>query len=831
MRRNIGLEVLRIVGPYAVVAGAWIYVSDWAVQILVGSSPHLAGVWQTVKGLFFVLATSIILSYSMYRNLSLRHRKERELSEATEHYQNLVENVPGMVYRCLHDQACTMLYVSSEAESLTGYSPAEWLDGRSVSFGRLIAPEDCEKVRSNVAKAVAGSGRFEVGYRIRRKDGVVRHVFERSRVTGNVNGVPILEGFIRDVTDRHRQNRQLREQMEELSALNETMLAILDNAPVMTGFFDFSGRLKWVNRGWIETLGWSREEIEAIDLFAECYPEFDERARVMRHIETADGSWADFLTRRKDGRLLRTSWANLRLSDGSGIGIGIDLTEQRRLEDQRNRFFEQSLDLLCIAGFDGVLREVNPAWSKTLGWSEAELTSRPWLEFIDPEDRGETSRVSRELQSGQPVFGFENRCMCRDGSVRRLVWNVYPSVSEQLIYGVVRDVTEVRLLEKQLFQSQKMEAVGRFASGIAHDFNNVLTAILWTAEIDLSGSWAKEAPERAESLKEIRQCALKGGDLTRKLLLFGRQEDREFGEIEVHELLTGMVRMVSRMMEDDIEIEVVRGAEQDRILGDSTQIEQVMMNLLLNARDAMPDGGQIVVTTRNLGDVPSGIKPGQDDAGRMLEIEVRDTGTGMDDEVLKQIFDPFFTTKERGRGTGLGLSTVYAIVQRHQGRIDVESEPGNGTTFRIAFPLNLVSLAEGFQPEELIPGAVSILLVEDDARVRSVTSKILSRSGYGVQMVETVAEAQRVMAHGFSFNLLITDIHLPDGNGVALAVDIRNRRPELPILFISGDVDVEMKVSRVEGSRFLRKPFKSTDLLVSVEEVLTKAAGRRRFPI
>jgi len=828
VREKIGLEVFRIVGPYAVVAGAWIYVSDWVVQILVGWSPHLIGAWQTTKGLFFVLVTSIILSYSMYRILSLRHRKERELAEATEHFQTLVENVPGMVYRCLDDPDYTMLYVSSEAESLTGYMPEEWLDGHSVSFERLILPEDRTGVRNAIEKATAGSGHFEVSYRIQRKDGAVRHVFDRGRVTGDINGTPVLEGFIRDVTVRHEQTVRLQNQMEELSSLNESMSAILDNAPVMTGFFDASGGLKWVNRGWIETLGWSREEHEEIDLFEECYPDRDERARVLEHIERADGSWAEFLTRRKDGTLLRTSWANLRLSDGNVIGIGIDLTEQRRLEDQRNRFFEQSLDLLCVAGFDGLLREVNPAWSKTLGWSEAELVSRPWIEFVHPEDREATLEVGRELQSGRPLLTFENRYVCKDGSIKRLVWNSYPSVPEQLIYGIARDVTEIRLLEKQLFQSQKMEAVGRFASGIAHDFNNVLTAILWTAEIDLSSSWVKEEPERAEGLKEIRQCALRGGELTRKLLLFGRKEDREFGEIDFHELLQGIVRMVSRMMEDDIEIDVAQDADRDRILGDSTQIEQVMMNLLLNARDAMPDGGQIVITTRNLGAAPAEQEPGKGVSGQMLEIEIRDTGTGMDEEILKQIFDPFFTTKERGRGTGLGLSTVYAIVQRHQGRIDVESEPGKGTAFRIAFPLDLGALGGGLQPEESIAGAASILLVEDDARVRSVTSKILSRAGYGVQMVETVQEAQRVMAHGFAFNLLITDVHLPDGNGVALAVDIRHRRPDLPILFISGDVDVEMRVSRVEGSRFLRKPFKSTDLLINVEEVLKgRPSGRQ----
>jgi PAS domain S-box-containing protein len=359
--------------------------------------------------------------------------------------------------------------------------------------------------------------------------------------------------------------------------------------------------------------------------------------------------------------------------------VGRGIAKRRRAERELERVFALSLDLLCIAGTDGYFRQVNPAFRRTLGYSEEELLASPFVDFVHPDDRDGTLAVLEELARGADVLEFENRYLCKDGSERWLEWTATPVPREGLIYAAARDVTDRRRAEEQLRQAQKMEAVGRLAGGIAHDFNNVLTAI------DGYSGFLVEALEDDEQLRadalEIRQAVARASALTRQLLTFSRRQVLQPRVVELNEIVRGAEPLLRRLIGEDVEIRTHLAAGPTAVHADPGQLEQVVINLAVNARDAMPGGGRLTIATESNGT-------------ENVALTVSDTGEGMDSTTRRHIFEPFFTTKEHGKGTGLGLATVYGIVEQSGGTIDVTSDPGEGSTFRVVLPAAAASLIE-----------------------------------------------------------------------------------------------------------------------------------------
>jgi CheY-like chemotaxis protein/anti-sigma regulatory factor (Ser/Thr protein kinase) len=376
--------------------------------------------------------------------------------------------------------------------------------------------------------------------------------------------------------------------------------------------------------------------------------------------------------------------------------------------------------------------------------------------------------------------------------------------------AIKRDLTEAKQLEAQLLQSQKMEVVGRLAGGIAHDFNNLLTVINGTAEL-MASSLPEGHPLRPD-LREIELAGSRAATLTRQLLAFSRKQVLTPEVLDLTTLLADLRSMLQRMIGEDITLTIVPARNGSWIRADKGQIEQVLMNLVVNSRDAMPHGGTVTITT------------GDDlDPGHVL-IEVRDTGTGMDEATLARLFEPFFTTKEQGKGTGLGLATVYGIVRQSGGTIDVQSSPGAGSTFRIRLP-RVAADAPAHPPRTPAgtSGNETILVVEDEDRVRQMTGRMLESSGYRVLTASSGAQAMRILeAHSQPVHAMLTDVVMPGMSGPELVQRAAGVRPDLRVVYMSGHTDNEALRVAVfsKTARFIGKPFAREDLARLIRDTL-----------
>ena len=475
-----------------------------------------------------------------------------------------------------------------------------------------------------------------------------------------------------------------------------------------------------------------------------------------------------------------------------------------------------------------------PSWvseniARTMGYDVAEaLQPDWWLSHLHPDDRDEVlAAVAGVLASGHlsAVYRFRHK----SGGYRwihdqaELVRDAKGDPVE--LFGSWLDVTERKALETQLLQSQKMEAIGRLAGGVAHDFNNLLTAIIGNAEL-LLGTIGREHPASGD-IDEILKASLRAADLTRQLLAFGRRQVLAPRVLGVNTVVAGLDKLLRRLVGEHIELLTALAADPDAVKADPGQLEQAVMNLVVNARDAMPEGGKLTIETANIVfEDPYTEEHGTLAPGRYVMLAVSDTGVGMTPETRAHIFEPFFTTKDVGKGTGLGLAMVYGFVQQSGGYIWVYSEPGRGATFKMYLP----RVDQAPEPVPATPlaraalrGSETVLLVEDDDSVRSLTRKMLEVQGYAVLAASSGAEALRaVAASGGVVHLLVTDVVLPAMSGRELAERLRAARPGVKVLYTSGYTDEAIVHHGVldPGIAFLQKPFTSDALARKVREVL-----------
>lgn len=473
---------------------------------------------------------------------------------------------------------------------------------------------------------------------------------------------------------------------------------------------------------------------------------------------------------------------------------------------------------------------VSPAFERIWGIPARRLEENPkaWLDFVHPEDRDRIQLLNAESVEPGPR-DVEYRIVRPDRRVRWVRSRIYPVLGPDgrvnRWVGVTRDITRERELEQQLLQAQKMEAVGRLAGGVAHDFNNILTAIIMQTEL-LSDEEAL-TPALREGLQQIHAAAERAANLTRQLLLFSRRQVMQMRILDLNESVTGIARMLQRIIGEDVRLQLDLHPGPLFLRADPGMLDQVLMNLAVNARDAMPQGGSLTIQTAEslVDEAQARLRPGAA-PGRYAVLRVRDEGCGMPREVLEHIFEPFFTTKEPGKGTGLGLATVYGIVQQHRGWIEVRSAPGQGTTFEIYLPLETQSATgPGAEPRSRPPrGTETVLLVEDDASLRRLTRAALERHGYTVHEAGDAAEALEVWArHRREIRALLTDIVMPGPmNGRELARHLQADRPNLRVILFSGYSE-EMAGRLLElgpHQTFLPKPFPPELLLRRIREML-----------
>ncbi|HWQ12619.1 MAG TPA: PAS domain S-box protein [Roseiflexaceae bacterium] len=547
---------------------------------------------------------------------------------------------------------------------------------------------------------------------------------------------------------------------------------------------------------------------------------------------------------RKDGSRLRVSVSVSPIRDATGrvIGastIGRDITERTRM-DQALRELAQLLEDISSAS-PAVLYTMTaqadntlvPTWvsrnvTAMLGFDVGEaLAPDWWAGHLHPDDRAEClARMEQLLARGS--LAHEYRFLRKDGTV---VWirderrvGRDPAGHPRQVVGAWLDITERHHLEEQFLQAQKMESIGRLAGGVAHDFNNLLTII--TATVDLVLPGLREEDPLAADLKEIQQAARRGAALTQQLLAFSRRQVFQPRVVNLNDMVAELDPMIRRLLGEDIKLMIVLGAALGNVRVDPGQITQVVMNLVVNSRDAMPNGGTLTLETANvdLNETYAGQHVGAR-SGPFVLLAVSDTGIGMDEATRRRVFEPFFTTKAMGRGTGLGLSTVYGIVKQSDGNIWVYSEPGVGTTFKIYLPRVAASITatETALPAGSARGTETIMLVEDDPSLREVARRILEAAGYAVLAAGTPDEAllSAERFHG-PIHLLLTDVVMPTMRGPELAERVIRLYPETRVLYMSGYAEnaivhgSELK----EGTRFLSKPFDAATLTRRVREVL-----------
>lgn len=519
---------------------------------------------------------------------------------------------------------------------------------------------------------------------------------------------------------------------------------------------------------------------------------------------------------------------------GNLVSLTLEREVRRQAEDRFRELAETIDEVFWITDAQkNHMLYVSPAFERIWGRSCQSLYDSPmsWAESIHPDDR---ARVVHAAATQQTTGGYDEqyRIVRPDGAVRWIRDQAFPvrdSGGRVLrVVGVARDITERYDLEKQFRQAQKMEAVGQLAGGVAHDFNNILTAIQFNAS--LLESTDDLPAEAAECARDIEQAVQRAAGLTRQLLTFSRKQVMQMRHLDLNGIVTELTTMLRRIIGEDIVVDVQCTTDALPVRADPGMIEQVLMNLAVNARDAMPDGGTVSIETTAA--LVEGVP--------YARLSVRDTGTGMPAEVQARVFEPFFTTKGAGRGTGLGLAMVHGIVAQHHGFIEIDSVVGRGTTFRVYVPCVPAAALDDSaspSPEPLRPPATSgqrILVVEDEAGVRQLISTILTRAGYRVLVAEHgVAALAQWAAHKDTIALVLTDIVMPEGmTGADLAREIRRDSPSCPILFTSGYApeaarqDVELR----EGVNFLPKPLTAARLLSVVARALSAAGPGGGLP-
>jgi two-component system cell cycle sensor histidine kinase/response regulator CckA len=649
-------------------------------------------------------------------------------------------------------------------------------------------------------------------------------------------------GMVIDISERKKAELALRHERDRATFY-------LDTAEVIMLALDLEGRITMINRHGRSILGWTSDELLGRDWFTTCVPvEHREplRKRLNAFMSAEGGSESVIIENpivTKGGTERLIEWRNSILRDAGGapagaIASGTDITDRTqalvavRTAEERMRF---ALDSADVGIWDLDYKTGVLTWSPTLErqyglqGGEFDGTFETFSAMIHPDDREATlAAIGKATQDGTD-FAVDHRIVRPDGNVRSVhgVGRINADAQGHPLHGVgiSLDITERTVMENRNRQSQKMDAVGQLASGVAHDFNNLLTVILGFAEFVTEDASITDRSRR--DVGEIITAARRASSLTRQLLAFSRQQVLETVPIDVNRLITDMTGMLGRLIGEHIEIVLDLGLRLPPALTDRGQLEQVLMNLLVNARDAMPGVGTVTIKTTHVtpehaNDVDEMVTPGD-----YVVFAVTDTGVGMSTETQRRLFEPFYTTKAVGKGTGLGLSTAYGIVKQSKGFIFADSKRNRGTTFRVYLPCAptdaqplAAAVAASDQPATV---SETVLLVEDEAAVREYSRRSLEREGYRVLVALDAAEAERMSAEpGMAIDLLLTDVVMPGCGGPELLARLRRTRRHLKVLYMSGYTEQsETNQAAFRGEpAVLQKPFTRKDLRRRVREVL-----------
>lgn len=828
---------LRLALIYAVFGTVWIVVSDQMASAFFPATSEMVFI-QTLKGLVFITVSSLFVYVLM-------HYAMRHLQRSESRYRELFENHPDALF-VLGDGG-SILDANRAALKVYGHDLPTF---KKMALGDLMVPEMRDEAISRMRDALAKRATYET--RHRRQDGTLFDA-EISALPITLDGRACLIACVRDVSARKQAEASLQESERRLMTLMSNLPGMAYrcyNAPVWTMVF--------VSDGCRELIGCPADELVENRRYR--YADFihsEDRQKVWDEVQRCVREKRPFeLTYRLQTVEGAEKWV---CEKGRGVhdergrlvaleGLVSDITPLKQAEaelrasEQRYRaLFEHSHEGAALIRRER-FAECNARMCEMLDMSADELIGRtPWdvSPEIQPDGRNSqdkaTTSLARVLRGEPQIFEWQHRR--RDGTlIDTEISLVRVDVNERPhVLVLARDVTERiqaqrqrESLEAQLRQAQKMEAIGQLAGGVAHDFNNILTAILGNVELCINWLKSSTKPREAliESLSHVEEGALRAAGLTRQLLAFSRHQVTQPQILDLNEILSSLDNMLQRLIPENITLEAHTEPQLHRVCADRGQIEQVLINLVVNAADAMKTGGRLTIETANVTlDENYVATHAEAQHGPHVLLAVSDTGHGMAAETKEHLFEPFFTTKSPGKGTGLGLSTVYGIVKQAGGDIQVYSEPGKGSTFKVFLPVAEGEVSPPPAPfeESISGGSETILLCEDDRAVRHMTERMLSSAGYTVLAAEDGREALGIAEkHASQIQLVITDVIIPDMNGRELADALRALRPGLPILFISGysaNVIAHHGVIAADV-HFLEKPFTYDDLLRHVRRAL-----------
>jgi two-component system cell cycle sensor histidine kinase/response regulator CckA len=771
------------------------------------------------------------------RDITERKKADEVLRNSEEKYRSILENMNEGFFEC--DLKGNYTFFNDACCRLIGYDRGEIMGTNYKKIHPSGVADYLKEVYIRVYKT--GMPEYLMDYDVVRKDGSLRTHQLSVMLMRDASGKPFgFRNLVRDVTESKKAEEALKKYRNILETIEEAY-----SESDLAGNYTFANsaacRLTGYERG--ELIGMNYRKLHSPDvaqrlkgIFQDIYKTGKSRLQIEHEIICKDGT---IKTLNENAMLLK---------DPSGKPTGFynlawDITKQKKAEEDLRKSEEKYRTILetiedsyTEVDLKGNYTFVNDAACRFLGYRRNELIGMNYRNIHPPETAKRMKEIyKRVYETGKSESLIEFEVVLKDGSIRihestsSLIHD--PSGSPAGFRVLSRDITDRKKAEQErarlegnLRQAQKMESVGRLAGGVAHDFNNMLSVIFGYAE--LIKSRLKDGDPMLKEVQEIENAAGRSRDLTRQLLAFSRKQAIAPRPIDLNELIEGMQNALARLIGEDIDLRFYHGDGLWQIMFDTSQIEQVLFNLAVNARDAMPDGGKLTIETQNicLDEDYCKMHPGFI-PGPFVLLGVSDDGAGMDGETLQNAFEPFFTTKEQGKGTGLGLAMVYGIVKQNGGFINIYSEQGRGTSFKIFIP-KILEEGESWEKNEESPaitGTGTVLIVEDDDMVRKIASEMLEAVGYTVIAIGKPEEALALCGDpGAAIDLLITDVIMPGMSGKELRDRVELTRPGIKVLFMSGytsDVIAHRGVLE-EGVHFLQKPFSMNDLARKVRDLL-----------
>jgi PAS domain S-box-containing protein len=806
-------------------------------------------IWFGQNSTIVIEGNKIVGFHIIARDVTERKQAEEALRESEERYRILVETSPDAI--TLLDLNLNIIMANQPALKLYGHESAEEIKGKN-GLDYLVL-EERGRALEDMGQILETGSMGPIEYMLVKKDGSpfpaelkASLVLDSQRKPGGIILVS------RDITERKNAEEALRQSEERFREL-------FDDAPVGYFEYDVQGNITNVNRTEFEMLGYTPEEMIGQPPWKFIVEEEQAHHAMMAKLagKMPPGKGFERTYRRKDGSTFPALCENRLLRNAEGEITGIrgtiqDITERKRAEEALHASEAQLSNALKIAYLGHWEYDVasdlftfsDHFYSIFRTTAEREggytMPSAQYAQrFVHPDDRSVVGvETQKALETTDPHFSrqLEHRMIYADGEVGYIAVRFFIVKDDHgrtvKTYGVNQDITErkrteqeMASLQDQLRQSQKMEAIGQLAGGVAHDFNNILTVIKGYSQLSLT-EMKEEDPFR-ENIEEIKKSADLAANLTRQLLAFSRRQIMEMKILDLNDLIKNLDKMLRRVIGEDIELVTLLTEDLGRVNADPGQIEQVIMNLAVNARDAMSKGGKLTIETADVEldeeytRAHIAVKP-----GAYVMLSVSDSGMGMTQEVRDRVFEPFFTMKEKGKGTGLGLSTVYGIVKQSGGNIWVYSEPGKGTTFKVYLPRvdePLGEIKEKVVEEELPRGSETILIVEDGEDVLKLAGRILNRQGYTVLETTNGSEALRICKEEKQpIHLILTDVVMPQMSGRELIERCREVRQDFKAIYMSGYTDNTITHHGIleKGMNYIQKPFTIEILTRKVRQVL-----------